>query len=170
MPVLEIKKYPDKILRKNAIPVKTTKDEGLQQLIDDMIATMYDAPGMGLAAPQVGVSLRLCVIDTTAGKEPEGLYVLINPEIVETSGGEEIIEEGCLSIPGYHYDVKRATHVVVCYTDRDGKQMRLEADNLLSRALQHEIDHLNGMLFIDRIGTVRKDQFKRKYKKGLAGA
>ena len=169
MPVLEIKKYPDKILRKKALPVKAAQDEDLQQLIDNMIETMYDAPGMGLAAPQVGVSLRLCVIDTTAGKEPESLHVLINPEIVETSG-EEIAEEGCLSIPGHYYEVKRAANVVVRYTDRDGENTELEADELLSRALQHEIDHLNGMLFIDRIGMVKKDMFKRKYKKELARA
>lgn len=169
MAVLEIKKYPDKILRKKALPVKAVQDETLQQLIDNMIDTMYDAPGMGLAAPQVGVSLRLCVIDTTAGKQPEDLYVLINPEIVDKSE-EETAEEGCLSIPGYHYEVKRVAHVIVRYTDRNGKKMQLEADNILSRALQHEIDHLNGMLLIDRIGTVRKDQFKRQYKKELADA
>ncbi len=169
MAVLEIKKYPDKILRKKALPVKSAQDENMQRLIDNMIETMYDAPGMGLAAPQVGVSLRLCVIDTTAGEQQESLHVLINPEVVNKSEAETA-EEGCLSIPGYHYEVKRAAHVVVRYTDRDGKKAQLEADGILSRALQHEIDHLNGMLLIDRIGTVRKDQFKRKYKKELAGA
>ena len=170
MALLEIKKYPDKILRKKALPVKDAQDEALQQLIDNMVETMYDAPGMGLAAPQVGVSLRLCVIDITSGKEPENLYVLINPEIVETSGGEETAEEGCLSIPGYYYEVKRAAQLVVSYTDRDGKKTQLKADGLLSRAIQHEIDHLNALLFIDRIGSVKKDMFKRKYKKELARA
>lgn len=169
MAVLEIRSYPDEVLRKKARPIDDPLDEELQKLIDDMVETMVDAPGVGLAATQVGVSRRLCVIDITAGKEPGNLHVLINPEIIEKHG-TEVTEEGCLSVPGYYAHVKRAASVLVRYHERDGSERELEAEGLLARAVQHEIDHLNGILFVDRLGPVRREIFKKKYRKALSEA
>ncbi len=153
----------DPVLREKA---KKVRDFGpaLQSLIDDMVETMRDAPGLGLAAPQIGVSLRLAVLELPEGEDDdeEGqdpyrgkLIVICNPEIVKTWGEEEG-QEGCLSLPVYVGEVKRPTRVVVKAQDRHGKQIRLRAEGLMARVLQHEIDHLNGNLFVDRVESLDK--------------
>ena len=161
MALLEIKKYPEKILAQKTEPVKEFTLE-LQKLIDDMVETMYAAPGAGLAANQVGVSKQVLVIDVNMAEEKIPLIVLINPEIVYIEGESEF-EEGCLSLPGYVTVVKRAEKVKVKGLDRNGKPVEVEGTGLLSRALQHEIDHLNGILLIDRIGRLRKEFFKKRF-------
>ncbi len=162
MAILEIKKFPDKILREKAAPV-TEFDSTLQRLIDDMIETMYASFGVGLAANQVGVSQRVIVIDVS-GHEGHPLIILINPEIIHSEGADRR-EEGCLSIPGFKTVVKRAERVKVAGIDRHGKLVEIEGNGLLGRALQHEIDHLNGILMIDRIGRIKREFFKRRYMK-----
>ncbi len=161
MAVLEIVKYPERILQGKTAPV-TTFDSSIQNLIDDMIETMYAAPGIGLAANQVGFSKQIAVIDVSAKEEKSALIVLINPEIIQQSD-DVAIDEGCLSIPGYTTIVKRAGKVSVRCLDRNGKEIEIEGDELLSRVLQHEIDHLNGILMIDRIGRIKKEFFKKRY-------
>lgn len=161
MSILEIRKYPDSILREKTAQVNEFGDD-LQKLIDDMIETMYAAPGIGLAANQVGVSKQLAVIDVGGQDEKGSLMVLINPEIVHIEG-EIASDEGCLSVPGYTTVVKRAEKVTVRALDRHGEPFDVEGDGLLARALQHEIDHLNGMLLVDRIGRIKKEFFKKRY-------
>ncbi len=166
MALLEIRKYPDPVLRKKTEPVKKI-DGPLQRLIDDMVETMHAAPGVGLAANQVGVSLQVAVIDLSTREEKEKrhpLLVIINPEIIAREGSV-VEEEGCLSIPDYAEKVKRSAKVKVRAQDRNGNEFELEAEGLLAKALQHEIDHLNGMLFIDRLSTLKKSIFKRRMKK-----
>jgi len=163
MAVLEIKKYPEKVLKQKAVPV-TTFDQELQALIDDMIETMYDAPGVGLAAPQVGESKRLAVIDISSKEEKVPLLVLVNPVIVDFEGIIEF-EEGCLSIPEYTANVKRAEKVLVRAQDRRGVVIEIEGTDLLAIALQHEIDHLEGILLIDRISPIKREFFKKRHKK-----
>ena len=163
MAVLEIRKYPDRILKQKTSPV-TTLDGDLQELIDDMIETMYAAPGVGLAAPQVGVSKRLAVIDISTKEADVPLLVLINPVFLRREGSIEF-EEGCLSIPEYTAKIGRAEKVVVRSTDRKGKEMEIEAEGLLAIALQHEIDHLDGLLLIDRISPIKREFFKKRHKK-----
>ena len=163
MAILEIKKYPEKVLKQKALPV-TTFDQDLQALIDNMIETMYAAPGVGLAAPQVGQPKRLAVIDISSREEKCPLLVIVNPVIV-SSEGEVEFEEGCLSLPEYTALVKRAEHVVVKAQDRDGKAIEIEGTELLAIALQHEIDHLEGILLIDRISPIKREFFKKRYKK-----
>jgi peptide deformylase len=145
-------------------------DEELQQLIDDMIETMYAAPGIGLAANQIGVSKQVAVIDIGGREEESSLIVLINPEIVHKEG-EHASEEGCLSVPDYTTVVTRAERVTVKCLDRNQTCIDIEADGLLAKALQHEIDHLNGFLLIDRIGRIKKEFFKKRYtrKKAVTG-
>ncbi len=166
MAVLEIRKYPDEVLRKKALPVDNI-DKDLQHLIDNMIETMYAAPGIGLAAPQVGVSKRLVVIDVSTKEEKHPLIVLINPEITEADGFIDS-EEGCLSVPGYTSTIKRAGRVVVRGSDRNGKPVQIEGTGLLARALQHEIDHLDGVLFVDRMSSIKREFFKKRYLKKTA--
>ena len=167
MATLEIKIYPDAVLKKKAEPVKEF-DEGLQKLIDDMIETMYAAPGLGLAANQVGILKQVLVIDVGTDEEDEAqeqessLMVLINPEIVFKEGVNES-DEGCLSIPEYTTIVKRAEKVKVKCLDRHGEPCEIEGEGLLAKALQHEIDHLNGILFVDRIGRIKKEFFRKRY-------
>ena len=169
MAIREIKKYPEKVLREKALPVRDIDIE-IQRLIDDMIETMYAAPGVGLAAPQVGVSKRVIVIDVSPREEEETpLIVLINPEI-RASEGEVDSEEGCLSLPGYTTHVTRAETVLVRGLDRDGKPVEIEGEGLLCRALQHEIDHLNGTLLIDRISSIKREFFKKRFQKVLSKA
>lgn len=166
MAVREIKTYPDPVLRNKTARVETI-DDTVQRLIEDMVETMHAAPGVGLAANQVGVPLQVAVIDLSTREEQENrhpLLVLINPEILSTQGSV-IAEEGCLSIPEYAEKVKRAARVTVRAQDRRGKPFEIEADGLMAKALQHEIDHLNGLLLIDRLSTLKKDIFKRKYRK-----
>lgn len=161
MAVLRITKYPEEVLKKKTEPV-CEFDSGLQKLIDDMIETMYAAPGVGLAANQVGVSKQVSVIDVNSRDEKSALIVLVNPEIVHKEG-EESSEEGCLSIPEYTTVVKRAAMVKVRCLDRSGARIEIEAEGLLARALQHEIDHLNGFLLIDRIGRIKREFFRKRY-------
>ena len=161
MSILNIIKYPDPILKKKSEPVREITPE-IQRFIDDMAETMYAAPGVGLAAPQVGRSIRVIVIDVNSKEEQKkDLISLINPEIIERSG-DIAWEEGCLSIPDYSADVKRAERVVVRGLDRDGKEKVIVGEELLSIVLQHEIDHLDGMLFIDRLGPIKRDLVKRR--------
>ena len=165
--MLEIKRYPEKVLSRKASPVKEI-DNAVQCLIDDMIETMYAAPGVGLAAPQVGVSSRLIVIDVSNREdEKTPLIILINPEIAHTEG-EVQSEEGCLSLPGYVTTVMRAEMTVVRGLNREGNLMEIEGRGLLSRALQHEIDHLNGRLLIDRISSIKREFFKKRFQKALS--
>ena len=163
MAILEIKKYPEKILQQKALPV-TAFDQALQTLIDDMIETMYAAPGVGLAAPQVGESKRLAVIDISSREDKFPLLVLVNPVIVSHEGEVEF-EEGCLSLPEYTAAVKRAEKVVVRAMDREGKKMEINGTDLLAIALQHEIDHLEGLLLIDRISPIKREFFKKRHRK-----
>jgi len=165
MAVMEIKKYPEKVLKQKALPVATF-DKELQVLIDDMIETMYAAPGVGLAAPQVGESKRLAVIDISSREDKFPLLVLINPVIVSREGEVEF-EEGCLSLPEYTAIVKRSENILVKALDRDGKPIEIEGMDLLAIALQHEIDHLDGMLLIDRISPIKREFFKKRHKKIL---
>jgi peptide deformylase len=136
----------------------------LDKIIDDMIETMYAAPGIGLAAPQVGVPLKLFVIDLSLGKDPAGLHVMINPEFVERDG-MQLEEEGCLSIPGFTSTVPRPKRVVVKGLNRNLEEYTIEGSGLLARALQHEIDHLNACLFVDRLRGISRDLILRKIKK-----
>lgn len=164
MSILNILRYPDPILKKKSEPVTEITLE-IQRLIDDMAETMYAAPGVGLAAPQVGRSVRVIVIDVNSKEEQKrDLISIINPEIIERSG-EIDWEEGCLSIPDYSADVKRAERVIVSGLDREGKKKIIVGEELLSVVLQHEIDHLDGMLFIDRLGPIKRDLVKRKLRK-----
>ncbi|MGB9822904.1 peptide deformylase [Thermodesulfovibrio sp.] len=163
MATLDIKKYPDEVLKKKAELVNDLSGD-LQKLIDDMIETMYNFNGVGLAAPQVGVLKRLIVIDTSARQENQSLIVLINPEIIN-SEGEILSEEGCLSLPGFITRLKRNERVFVKGLDRKGNPVEIEATGLLARALQHEIDHLDGILIIDRISPLKRELFRRKYLK-----
>ncbi len=147
MAVLPIRIVPDPVLREKAKKVPQI-DASIQRLIDDMIDTMRDAPGVGLAAPQVGVSLRVVVVETPEMDEP---LALINPEIVKTSG-ERLVEEGCLSIPGYKAEITRSVNVSVKGLTRDGRRMRIKAsDDLLAQALEHELDHIDGILYVDYV-------------------
>lgn len=168
MTVREIRKFPDQVLRRKTDRVEAV-DKTIERLIDDMIETMYAAPGVGLAANQVGVPLQLAVIDITTREDREKgrqkpVVVIINPEIISMEGSV-VEEEGCLSIPDYAESVKRAAKVRVRAQDRSGKSFEMEAEGLLAKALQHEIDHLNGLLFVDRLSPLKKSLFKRKAKK-----
>ena len=153
----------DSILSEPARAVDTITPE-IEILIDDMIETMYAAPGIGLAAPQVGVSLKIFVIDLSLGKDPTGLHTLINPQFIEREG-MQLEEEGCLSIPGFTATVARPSRVVVEGLNRHGEKYRLEGTGLLARALQHEVDHLNSCLFVDRLRGISRDLILRKVKK-----
>lgn len=166
MAVLDILTYPDKILKQQSTPVENI-DGALQAVIDDMATTMYHAPGVGLAAPQVGIGRSFIVYDVATREEGQRLQVLINPRIVASEG--EIISEneGCLSIPDYRADVKRAELVLVEGVDRDGNPLRFEANGLLSIVIQHELDHLNGTLFIDRISALKRQLYKRRVNKEI---
>ena len=153
----------DSILGQPARPVDAITPD-IEQLIDDMIETMYAAPGIGLAAPQVGVSLRIFVLDLSVGRDPSALHTMINPEFLERDG-MQLEEEGCLSVPGFTSTVARPKRVVVKGLDRHGEEQTLEGTGLMARALQHEIDHLNGCLFVDRLRGLQKDLILRKVKK-----
>jgi peptide deformylase len=169
MALREIRTYPDPVLRKKTSRVERI-DSSLDLLIKDMVETMRAAPGVGLAANQVGVPLQLAVIDLSA-REDEAqrhpLLVIINPEVLAMEGSV-IEEEGCLSIPDYSEKVKRAARIRVRALDRTGKQFELETEGLMAKALQHEIDHLNGLLFVDRLSPLKKSFFKRRFKKAPA--
>jgi len=161
--IYPIVKFGDPILEKPGAPVKKF-DAQLEQLIDDMFASMYAAQGVGLAAPQIGLSLRLTVIDVTAGKNPEAKIVLANPEIIHAEG-EVREEEGCLSIPGFRGYVVRPQFVTVKAQNAKGESYEIRGENLLARAFCHEIDHLNGILFLTHLSMLKRDLIKRKIKK-----
>ena len=158
-----ILKYGDSILHDRARPVDAMTAE-VEKLIDDMIDTMYAAPGVGLAAPQVGVALRIFVVDISVGRDPAGLMVFVNPEFVERDG-MQLEEEGCLSVPGFNATVVRPTRAVIKGLDRHGEPVQIEGVGLLARAFQHEMDHLDGTLFVDRLRGLQKDLIVRKIKK-----
>jgi len=153
--------YPDTFLKQKATPVKEI-DSSVHKLIDDMAETMYDAPGTGLAAIQVGSDKSIIVYNGLPGEEKGELNVLINPVIVSSTGETLSEQEGCLSVPEYREDVKRAQYVHVEGLDRDGKPMTIKTDEFLAIVLQHEIDHLNGILFIDRISKLKRNLYKKK--------
>lgn len=161
--VYEVVKYPDPVLSKPGAPV-TVFDAKLKALVEEMFESMYEAHGIGLAAPQIGLSQRLTVIDISFKKNPEEKIVLINPEIIEREG-KQFEEEGCLSLPEIREKVNRAARVKVRAQDVEGNWFEIEGDELLARALQHEIDHLDGVLFIDRLSRLKRDLVLRKIKK-----
>lgn len=155
---------PDPVLRQVSKPIERV-DADLQRLVDDMLETMYDAPGIGLAAIQVGVPRRMLVIDLSKEGEEKQPLVFINPEIVGSSDERSVYEEGCLSIPDYYAEVERPAKVTAKYLDREGKEQSVEADGLLATCLQHEIDHLNGVLFIDHISRLKREMVIKKFTK-----
>ncbi len=161
MAKLTILEFPDPRLRKKAAPVEVVDDE-LRQLIDDMFETMYAAPGIGLAATQVDVHRRFLVTDVSAEKNDP--HVLINPEIVEKEG-TTVSEEGCLSVPGYYAEVNRAERIRVRYTNRDGEQQEMDAGGLLAICIQHEMDHLDGKLFVDYLSEAKRQRLRKKLDK-----
>ena len=161
MALLPILHFPDERLRRAAKPV-TEVDDDVRQLVDDMFETMYDAPGVGLAAPQVDVCKRVIVIDVSEDKS--GPLALINPSITGKEGVEEM-EEGCLSVPGIYENVERAAAVQVNFLDRDGKAREIRADGLLAVCLQHEIDHLDGKLFVDYLTEIKRQRIRKKMEK-----
>ena len=165
MALRKIIEYPEPLLRLKARKVETFDDE-LNVLIKDMAETMFDAPGVGLAAPQVAESIRLIVVDTTQSEEEQQYVALINPEIVEHEGNQ-MDEEGCLSVPELTAQVKRFKKIRVRYQSADGTELELTTDNRFAVILQHEIDHLNGVLFIDHLTPLKRNLYKKKRKKML---
>ncbi len=163
MALLKIRHYPDPVLKKVATPV-TEFNESLRQLAHDMTETMYAAPGIGLAAPQIGISKRLTVIDCSSRDEEAQLLVLINPEIIDREG-ESCEEEGCLSVPEYYAKVNRSESVKVRFQDLDEQTHVITAGGLAAIACQHEIDHLDGILFIDHLSPLKRSIFRKKWKK-----
>ncbi|EJF97272.1 peptide deformylase [Bartonella taylorii] len=164
MPIKSLITLPDPILREVSKPVEHI-DSALQKLADDMLDTMYNAQGVGLAAIQIGIPLRMLVIDVSRDDISKNPLVVINPEILWLSDERNTYKEGCLSIPEYYAEVERPKRLCVRYQDRQGKQTEIEADDLLATCLQHEIDHLNGCLFIDHISKIKRDMVIRKFKK-----
>ncbi len=166
METLKILTYPDKFLSEPTKPVENI-DEKIQNLVKDMASIMYQAPGIGLAAIQVGINKSLLVYDVSPKDEKRSLQVLINPRIIESEGTTMSEDEGCLSVPDFKANVKRAASVLVEGFDNKEKLLRLEAEGLLAVVLQHEIDHLNGILFIDRISSLKRGMYKRRVTKNL---
>jgi peptide deformylase len=166
METLKILTYPDKFLSEPTKPVENI-DEKIQNLVKDMASIMYQAPGVGLAAIQVGINKSLLVYDVSPRDEKRSLQVLINPRIVESEGTTISEGEGCLSVPDFRANVKRAASVLIEGFDNKEKPLRIEAQGLLAIVLQHEIDHLNGILFIDRISPLKRGMYKRRVKKKL---
>jgi len=159
-----IVKYGDPVLEKPAAPITEFGTPELEQLVADMFDTMYAHKGIGLAAPQIALSQRLTVIDVSAGEHEADKLVLINPEIIHRDGSQ-IGEEGCLSIPGFREDVKRAKSVTLRAQNTKGETFEVSGDDLLARAMQHEIDHLNGVLFLSHLSMLKRDLIKRKIRK-----
>ncbi len=166
MTIRKIHKYPDPILRKKAEKVADFNTK-LTNLIDDMAETMYDAPGVGLAAPQIGESIQLIVVDVSESEEGRDYLTMINPEIIE-SEGNQIDEEGCLSVIELTSNVKRKKKIRVAYQDVDGNDLEMTAEDRMAIVFQHEIDHLNGILFIDHLSPLKRNLYKKKLKKALA--
>ena len=155
---------PDTILRKKSEPLQQVNKD-TQKLLDDMLKTMYAAPGIGLAAVQIGILKRIIVIDISKKEEKKNPIFLINPEITYQSKETSIYEEGCLSLPGHFAEIERPAKCKINYIDYNGKKAKLEAEGLLSTCVQHEIDHLNGILFIDYLSKLKKDMIIKKLKK-----
>lgn len=167
MSIRKIYQYPEPVLRQETAPI-TTFDENLKQLAADMADTMYDAPGIGLAAPQIGESVKLIVVDTSRDREEQREYLtMVNPEIVAHEGSQ-LDEEGCLSVPELTSMVKRFKKITVAYQDMEGHPQELHTEDRFAVVLQHEIDHLNGILFIDHLSSLKRNLYKRKVKKWLA--
>lgn len=158
-----ILKYGDAPLHQKAQPVAAITPE-IERIIDDMTETMYAAPGIGLAAPQIGVPLRIFVVDLSVGREPDGLLTFINPEFVERDG-MQLEEEGCLSVPGFNATVVRPSRALVKGLDRNGDPIQKEGVGLLARAFQHEMDHLDGTIFVDRLRGIKRDLIVTKIRK-----
>ena len=163
MAILGILKYPDPTLKKVAAPIEAVTDETVR-LIGDMVETMYRAPGVGLAAPQIGVSRRIVVLDTDHENPGKNLLKLINPEIRHAEG-EVLWEEGCLSVIDFTVEIKRAANVRLVALNEQEKEISIDAEGLLAVALQHEIDHLNGKLILDRVSRLKRDLYSRRLKK-----
>ena len=167
MAFLSIKVHPDPVLRGKCATVETF-DEELRRLAKDMIQTMNAAPGVGLAACQVGREIRIAIVDPSAGEDPKALHVLVNPKVVEERG-REVDDEGCLSIPGITEKVARPAYVKIEAQDLEGEPFVLEGEGLMSRVICHEVDHLNGVLFIDHLAGLRKERVRRKMKRLARG-
>lgn len=161
MSVLNILHFPNPLLRQKAKPV-TTVDAGIRRIVDDMLETMYQAPGIGLAAVQVNILKRIIVIDISENKDQPLCF--INPEIIEATGSEKS-EEGCLSVPGIYEQVRRAEHIRVRALNREGKAIELKAGDLLAVCIQHEIDHLDGKLFVDHLSALKRNRIRKKLEK-----
>jgi peptide deformylase len=169
MALRDILILPDKRLRQVSAPVKKV-DAGIRKLVEDMFETMYDAPGIGLAAIQVGTPQRVVTMDLAKKEEPKAPQVFINPEILWSSEEKATYEEGCLSIPEFYGDVERPALVKVKYLDLEGAVHEIEANGLLATCLQHEIDHLNGVLFIDHLSKLKRDRVVKKFSKAAKRA
>jgi len=169
MAVLNIEKYPSTVLKQKASPVEQV-DDAIRTLMDDMVETMYASSGVGLAAPQVGRSVRVIVVDANINEDDNyPVLKLANPEIIKADGSVEF-EEGCLSVPGFTVLIKRPSDITVKALDRDGKEVIIEADGLLAIVLQHEIDHLEGRLILDRASTIKREFYRKRLKKNAAAA
>ena len=168
MAILGIETLGSRVLREKAAPVEAVTDD-VRRLVRDMMDTMYDAEGIGLAAPQVGISERILVVDVGDEDENRQVHALINPVIVEFGKETEKASEGCLSIPGIEEMVNRPARVIVEALNPDGDPVRIEAEGLLARALQHEVDHLDGILFIDRLSSLKRGIILRKWRKSRGG-
>ncbi len=162
--IYPIVKYGDPVLEQPAEPVTEFNTSELRQFVDDMFESMYAARGVGLAAPQIGFSRRIAVIDTSAGEDPSQKLVLINPEILAAEG-TQTVEEGCLSIPGFREDVRRAKRVTIRAQNIKGEFFEMTGEDLLARAFAHEIDHLNGRLYITHVSPLKRDLIRRKIRK-----
>lgn len=166
MSILKILTFPDKFLRQPTKPVENIDGE-IQKVIDGMAGIMYEAPGVGLAAIQVGYDKSIIVYDVSLKEEKRSLQVLINPKIISSEGKIVSENEGCLSVPDLRTDIKRSVSILVEGLDREGKPLKIEADELLALVLQHEIDHLNGTLIIDHISSLKRQLYKRRVQKAL---
>jgi len=165
MSLRDILIYPEKRLRKKSLPVKNINKK-IHKLLDDMAETMYHAPGVGLAAPQVGENIKVIVVDISTKEEENNLLELINP-VISDSGGTQNSEEGCLSVPGFYGNITRKYSITVEARNRDGDHIVIEADDLFSRVLQHEIDHLDGILFFDKMAKLKRELFMKKIDKAF---
>jgi peptide deformylase len=166
MSIRKIYQYPEPVLRQETAAIETFNDD-LKKLAEDMADTMYDAPGIGLAAPQIGESVKLIVVDISADREENIEYMtMVNPEIVAQEGSQ-LDEEGCLSVPDLTAKVKRFQKITVAYQDLEGNSQELTTENRFAVVLQHEIDHLNGILFIDHLSSLKRNLYKKKVKKLL---
>ena len=166
MSKLEILTYPNNLLLRPTKPLENI-DGKVQEMIENMATTMYEAPGIGLAAIQVGWGKSLLIYDISPRDENRDLKVIVNPKIIESDGEMVSEDEGCLSVPDFRADVKRASRILVEGVDREGSPLKIEAEGLLAIVLQHEIDHLNGTLFIDHISALKREMYKRRVKKKL---